>query len=578
MKEFSSKVALVTGAGNGFGKTFALEAARRGMKVALVDIDEGDIEGVKVLLRQQGVNDVMTVATDLSIYENVKETVRLVMERFGQIDVLFNNPGVCPLGDVVHMPARDFDWGIATNLSAHAYMLMEVLPIMIEQKTPAHIMEVSSIAGILHGGATGTTYSASKHGSLALAEDVSAYLMRNHIDTIGVSVFCPGFIQTDLHHYERHRPERFTNKDDPFYHSEMNRKLQNFLSVSIQTGIPLDGIGFRLFKAIEQNQMYVMTHPKFMEKIEMRHRGIEKDFEVSEHTDTTVDYKGQVALVTGAAHGFGQVFAEEAAAQGMKLALVDIDKNALNEVSENLKQKGAEVLTIRSDTSVYEEVVESVKKVMDTYGQIDVLFNNAGVAASQDLIHLHHQDWDWVVGVNLVGQTYYMKEVLPIMIAQKTKANIITTASIAGLIPGFGLNPSYSASKHGSVAVTECVKQFLELAGIDYIKVAVFCPAFIQTNLHHSESYRPERFAIANDPEHYESQDYKASQKRLEFNITTGIPIDNVAKRLFASMEGDATYIITHPENLDVVKARHKRIEDACRAELTLWDVYDLMD
>ncbi|MDY4196153.1 MAG: SDR family NAD(P)-dependent oxidoreductase [Peptoniphilaceae bacterium] len=578
MDQFSGKVALVTGAGNGFGKAFALEAARRGMKVALLDIDQADIEGVKVLLRQQGVNDVMTVATDLSIYENVKKAVGLVMEKYGQIDVLFNNPGVCPLGDIVHMPARDFDWGISINLNAHAYMLMEVLPIMIKQKTPAHIMEVSSIAGILHGGATGTTYAATKHASLALAEDVRAYLKRNHIDTIGVSVFCPGFIQTDLHHYERHRPERFQNEKDPFYHSEMNQKLQNFLSVSIQTGIPLDGIAFRLFKAIEQNQMYVLTHPKFLEKIQMRHHGIEKDFETAEHRNITVDYKGKVALVTGAAHGFGKVFAEEAAAQGMKLALVDIDKTALEEIAENLKKSGTEVLAIHSDASVYEEVVESVKKVKETYGQIDVLFNNAGVATSQDLVHLHHQDWDWVIGVNLVGQTYYMKEVLPIMIAQKTKANIITTSSIAGLIPGFGLNPSYSASKHGTVAVTECVKQYLELAGIDYIKVALFCPAFIQTNLHHSESYRPARFAIANDPEHYASEDYKDSQRRLEHNITTGIPIDNVAKRLFASMEGEETYIITHPETLSAVQTRHRAIEDACKSELTLWDVYALMD
>ncbi|MCI5775052.1 MAG: SDR family NAD(P)-dependent oxidoreductase [Aerococcus sp.] len=577
MKKFNDKVALVTGAGNGFGKVVAIEAARRGMKVALVDIDRSDIAGVKILLRQLGVNDVVTIQADVSIQEETKHVVEEVMAQFGSIDILFDNAGVSPLADITTLPVKDFEWGMTTNLYARAYMLHEVLPIMIEQGTPAHIIEVSSIAGILHGLGNGVTYSASKHANVALAEDIRSYCKANEIDNIGVSVFCPGFIQTDLHHCERHRPERFTDTENPFYSSEIYKQLQDYLSISIQTGIPIDEIGFRLFKAIEDEQMYILTHPKFLEKIEARHRAIEKDFEPKDALSVTVDYTDKVAFITGAAHGFGYEFAKEAQRQHMKLALVDIDTEALEKFGKELEAKGADVLILPTDTSVYEEVQSSVQKTMDTYGQIDVLFNNAGVAATEDLINLHPQDWDWVLGVNLMGQTYVLKEVLPIMIKQKTQANVITTASIAGLIPGFGFNPTYSSSKHGSVAVSEAIKNSLELQNIDYIKIQLFCPAFIQTNLHHSESYRPERFSIDNAPEHYQTEGYKESQKRLEHNITTGIPIDGISERLFQAMEADETYIITHPENLPYVEARHREIEADCKRELTLWDIYDKM-
>ncbi|MDY3119103.1 MAG: SDR family NAD(P)-dependent oxidoreductase [Peptoniphilus sp.] len=534
MKGFSEKVALVSGAGNGFGKTFAIEAARRGMKVALVDIDESDVFGVKVLLRQLGVSDVMTVTADLSVYEEVKRTVKEVMDKFGRIDVLYDNAGVCPLGDVVHMPVADFDWGVAVNTSGHAYMLMEVLPIMIKQKTPAHIMEVSSIAGILHGSATGLTYSATKHATLVLAENVKTYLKNNGIDYIGISVFCPGFIQTDFHHTERHRPERFHDDDHPFYKSDMYKGLMKFLSVSIQTGMPIDDVGFRLFKAIEENQLYVQTHPKFMEKLDLRHRAIEKAFHVPVEGASAEDYKGKVALITGAGKGYGKAFAKEAADKGMKLALVDTDRDALDALVSELKGLDVSVVGIHKDLSFYEDVKESVKACMDEYGAIDVLFLGAEATVSDDIATTNKEDWDRVIGVNLMGPIYYLKEVLPIMMKQKTKANVLATASIEGLLFGTGHNPSYQASKHGLVAGLECVQDQLKMAHIDHIKLGIFCPDADEAD-------------------------------------------ENTAKKLFVAMEDGREYILFNEAHLDRVKERHKGLEDGINQELTLWDVYDLM-
>lgn len=577
MKEFSGKVALVTGAGNGFGKAFAIEAARRGMKVALVDIDENDVFGVKVLLRQRGVSDVMTVTADLSDFNEVKRAVKEVMDKFGRIDVLFNNAGVSPLGDVINMPVVDYEWTLAVNTYGHFYMLSQVLPIMIKQGTPAYVMEVASSAGVQPGSANGVAYCASKHATLALAEDLKAFLKMYKYDNIGVSVFCPGFIQTDLYHFERHRPERFKDIDNQFYKSDLYKVLMKFASASLQTGMPIDNVGFRLFKAIEDEQMYVQTHTKYLKEIEMRHRNIEKDFAIKDEMEVTENYEGKVALITGAAHGFGQAFTREAAKRGMKLALVDIDEEALNQLTAELKESGAIAKAIPTDVSLYEEVKKSVETTMQEYGRIDVLFNNAGVATTGDIVHTNQNDWDWVLGVNLLGQTYYYKEVLPIMIKQKTKANIISTASVAGLQPGVGINPSYSVSKNGMIAVSECVKDQLERYGFDYIKLAIFCPGFIQTNLYNSNHYRPKRFAQTNDPEHYETEIYKGSQERFKQFIVTGLPLDGVGERLFAAMEDDKTYIITHKEFLNEVKARHKAIEDDSYAELTYLNIEDKM-
>lgn len=219
MREFKDKVALITGGANGFGKAFAIEAAKRGMKLVLVDIDEPDLTGTTAVLKNQGA-EVLPIVADVTLYENVKMTVDKTMEAFGQIDLLFCNAGVVPCGDILNLPARDWEWTAAANLTSHNHFYHEVVPIMVKQGTPAHIMGVASIAGILHGIGNNATYSATKHGAVALVEDLRNYFRWNEIDNIGVSVYCPGYVQTDLHHCERHRPDRFKAQEDPYYQSE----------------------------------------------------------------------------------------------------------------------------------------------------------------------------------------------------------------------------------------------------------------------------------------------------------------------------------------------------------------------
>ena len=154
------------------------------------------------------------------------------------------------------------------------------------------------------------------------------------------------------------------------------------------------------------------------------------------------EFKDKVALITGAANGFGKVFAMEAVNRGMKVAIVDIDGDDLFGVTALLKKMGGEVLPIEADVTDYSQVKMSVDKTMETFGQIDVLFANAGIAPSGDIFNLPARDWQWTAYANLISHGWYYSLVLPIMAKQGTACHIIATASIAGILHGIGNNDS----------------------------------------------------------------------------------------------------------------------------------------
>lgn len=280
------------------------------------------------------------------------------------------------------------------------------------------------------------------------------------------------------------------------------------------------------------------------------------------------EFNGKVALVTGAAHGIGYAFSKEAAERGMKLALVDIDEPALNQVAEELRGLNAEVLVCVTDVSVYEEAKASVQATMEQFGQIDVLFANAGIATAGSILTIPIRDWEWAMAVNTMGIVHYVHEVLPIMEAQKTPAHLMCTASIAGLRAGMAVNPPYFASKHAAVSVAESVKAEVESTGCD-IGVSVFCPMYVATDIHNCEKHRPARFWDASDP-FYRSEEYIKAREAFRDNVTGGMPLDNIGKRLFQAIEDNQMYIVTHTQTIPYIEERHRAIEADAKKELEL--------
>lgn len=271
MKEFKDRVALITGAGNGFGQEFAKEAARRGMKMMLADIDEADVKRTQKTVQDMGAV-AEAIACDVSLEEEVERMVQETMQTFGQIDLLINNAGIAIGGKVTELPSRDWKWIIAVNDLSQIYAMKRVIPIMEKQGTPCHIVNVASLAGLLTMGNM-PAYFGSKHFAVAASESIY-YDLQEEGANIKMSVFCPSFVQTDLHHYERHRPERFQAPDDPYYKSEEYFREQAEAERVITTGTPLEPVGPFVFQKIEEEKFYIELHPDTKPMIKHRFRDI----------------------------------------------------------------------------------------------------------------------------------------------------------------------------------------------------------------------------------------------------------------------------------------------------------------
>ena len=121
------------------------------------------------------------------------------------------------------------------------------------------------------------------------------------------------------------------------------------------------------------------------------------------------EFKNKVAAITGSATGIGRAFAEEAAKRGMRLALIDINTEGLEETKAICEKAGApKVVTIKTDVTKYEEVRFSILRVMQEYGQLDLMFANAGIATAGWVYNHPPQDWAWAMNTNVLGLTYYV--------------------------------------------------------------------------------------------------------------------------------------------------------------------------
>lgn len=258
MKDFKGRTAVITGAGNGFGAEFAKEAAKREMKLVLVDIEPGSAEKTLTSCKKMGAEGI-ALTYDVSLEENVQEMVKIAIDTFGTIDLLINNAGICMSGRIWELPTQDWRWTVDINLMSQIYGMHEVIPIMLKQGTPCHIVNVASVAGTIAYPNTGP-YNATKHAAVLTSETAQFDLQLAQAN-IGISVYCPGFVQTTLHHSQERRPERFKINDDPYYSSESYKVAIESINQFIETGTPIDSVGMLIFQAIEEEQFYILTHP-----------------------------------------------------------------------------------------------------------------------------------------------------------------------------------------------------------------------------------------------------------------------------------------------------------------------------
>jgi len=256
------------------------------------------------------------------------------------------------------------------------------------------------------------------------------------------------------------------------------------------------------------------------------------------------EFKDKVAVITGAASGIGRTIAEKFAQEGMKVVISDIEKDALSQTEEELKQMGFDVLALTADVSKIEDVKNLAQKTIDKYGVVHIIVNNAGVGfageSSTTIWESPLSEWQWILGVNLWGVIHGIHVFTPIMLKQDFECYIINTASIAGLITPQSGAGIYSITKHAVVALSESLQSDLAQFTTK-IKVLALCPGFINTKITESERNRPE-----------ELNDGKTTNPKLELVMKTyqkiiasGISPSIVAENLYHALVGDRFYVPT---------------------------------
>lgn len=267
-------------------------------------------------------------------------------------------------------------------------------------------------------------------------------------------------------------------------------------------------------------------------------------------------FQDKVAVITGAASGFGRAFARKGAQLGMKLVLADIDADALSDVVEALAMTGADVIGLPTDVSNGAEVEALARRALDAYGKVHLLFNNAGVGASGFIWEMSANDWSWVFGVNVMGVAHGVRVFTPIMLRQDEPAHIVNTASVAGLIspPSMGI---YNASKHAVVSLTETLFHDLRRVGAK-VGCSVLCPAFVPTAIADAERARPARWRNESSP----SASQLLAARELRKAVRSGrLGATDIAEAAYEAVRTDRFYVVTHPSIMASVHARHEEIE-----------------
>ncbi|MCC7384051.1 MAG: SDR family NAD(P)-dependent oxidoreductase [Deltaproteobacteria bacterium] len=198
---------------------------------------------------------------------------------------------------------------------------------------------------------------------------------------------------------------------------------------------------------------------------------------------------GQRVLITGAASGIGRACAIDLARQGAELALVDIDAAGLQETAHLVKSGGGRALELVADLRSPDAIESIAAAAIQELGGVDVLINNAGVAAVAPLLATSDADWEWIFSINVWAPIRLTRALLPQMIG-RGRGQVVFVASMAGLVGAPGMLP-YSTTKFALVGFAESLR--FELAD-HQIDVTVVCPGYVRTNLHRATRYQNEGF------------------------------------------------------------------------------------
>lgn len=268
------------------------------------------------------------------------------------------------------------------------------------------------------------------------------------------------------------------------------------------------------------------------------------------------EFAGRVAVVTGAGSGMGKAFAKRFAAEGMRVVVADVQRDALEATVEELRADGAATLGVLTDVSSASAVRYLAEAATEEFGDVHLLCNNAGVEGYLDgaVWEATDKDWNWTVGVNFWSVVHGIRAFVPGMLAHGEPAHVVNTVSMTAVIAPGSL---YDVTKHAVLALTEVLARDLRERGAR-IGVTALCPGTVATNLFHGSRNRPAH--LRNPVEQPGAVKGKALRERMHALLAEGMSPDEVANKLIQAIRSNALYLLTDHAWDELIIDRHRTI------------------
>jgi NAD(P)-dependent dehydrogenase (short-subunit alcohol dehydrogenase family) len=262
------------------------------------------------------------------------------------------------------------------------------------------------------------------------------------------------------------------------------------------------------------------------------------------------DLRGKTAFITGAASGIGLGIARAAGSAGMKVMVADIESDSLARAAETLRAAGIEADAVVCDVAVRSSVVAAADATVARFHKVHLVCNNAGVSTGGYIDECDPGDWDWIVGVNLMGVVHGCEIFVPHLKKQREGGHVVNTASMAGLLGGMAGWAPYNATKFAVVGLTEALRQEGREAGFG---ASVLCPGAVNTRIFEAPRNRQPRFG---------PQVSKVAVMEDPGEIAHGLDSDVVGRLVIEAVRANRPYIFTDPRFRRLVEKRHQRLLD----------------
>lgn len=262
-------------------------------------------------------------------------------------------------------------------------------------------------------------------------------------------------------------------------------------------------------------------------------------------------FEGRGTVVTGGASGIGLATATEFLRRGARVVLSDVDQPGLEQAVHRLRAEGFDAHGVECDVRHLDEMVHLAEESFRLLGRVDVVFSNAGIVVAGPIAQMTHDDWRWVIDIDLWGSIHAVEAFLPRLLEQGTGGHIAFTASFAGLVPNAGLG-TYGVAKYGVVGLAETLAREVKDNGIG---VSVLCPMVVETKLvSNSERIRGVDYGLSSSPE--------AADGTLPTQDDS-VGVEDVARLTADAILANRLYVLPHEAARASIRRRFERIDRA---------------